>query len=129
MMVMYKPRRHGWQLPLHRLQALSVAVLFIRCTATDPSDKARYHRKTMKIKKKSSSLKLNYGFLLGQILIRAFRRMERKFLKTCIRRKYSVLTPHVHLQPLLPFPLVIKDDYDHQEDLEDLEFCSLCNFQ
>nr|CAB3488041.1 unnamed protein product [Digitaria exilis] len=31
-------RRHGWQLPAHTLQALSVLILYVRCTAIDPAD-------------------------------------------------------------------------------------------
>ncbi|KAG6400177.1 hypothetical protein SASPL_137002 [Salvia splendens] len=31
-------RRHGWQLPAHSFQALSVFILYVRCTAIDPAD-------------------------------------------------------------------------------------------
>ncbi|KAL4282095.1 hypothetical protein GQ457_03G037520 [Hibiscus cannabinus] len=31
-------RRHGWQLPAHTFQALSVFILYARCTAIDPCD-------------------------------------------------------------------------------------------
>ncbi|XP_039002406.1 protein S-acyltransferase 21-like isoform X2 [Hibiscus syriacus] len=31
-------RRHGWQLPAHTFQALSVLILYVRCTAIDPCD-------------------------------------------------------------------------------------------
>ncbi|XP_038972438.1 probable protein S-acyltransferase 19 isoform X2 [Phoenix dactylifera] len=31
-------RRHGWQLPAHTFQALSVFILYVRCTAIDPAD-------------------------------------------------------------------------------------------
>lgn len=112
--------------------ALSVMILFIRCTAIDPSDKTRYHHKRRKVQSKACS-KLNYGFLFGQLIIRAFRRMERKILKTCIKRKY--LDPritHHHLEPLLPYPLVFIDDtvspgVKLEED--DISFCSLCDSQ
>lgn len=130
--------------------ALSVMVLFIRCTATDPSAKNRHNdHKRRKVKKGNSSVKakaltkkLNYGFILRQMIMRCFRRMERKILKTCIRRKYlldpRITNGHVHLDPLLPFPLpplVTKDDddsvspeLDPNDKEEEFSFCSLCNF-
>ncbi|XP_022151860.1 protein S-acyltransferase 18 isoform X2 [Momordica charantia] len=152
-------RRHGWQRPLHPLQivamgiysflvvafytflgfflgnriaeitVLSVMFLFIRCTATDPTDKTSVRKKKRESKSKSFS-KLNFGFILGRIVLRQFRRTERKILKTFIRRKY--LDPWKvgpQMEPLVPFPLVTKDDVvtpDHNED--DTTFCSLCNF-
>ncbi|KAK9665834.1 hypothetical protein RND81_14G139700 [Saponaria officinalis] len=103
---------------------VSVVGLFVRCTATDPSDKARHCRGRRKVK-------VNHGFLIGQIVITFFRNLERKILKTCLRRKYMFrnnFAPHLHLQPLLTFPLVTKDDYEHQQN-DDLSFCSLCSFK
>lgn len=63
--------------------------------------------------------------------MRFFRRIERKILRTCIRRKY--LDPwktSAQMEPLLPFPFVMKDDAiapDPKED--DLSFCSLCDME
>ncbi|KAJ8423753.1 hypothetical protein Cgig2_012608 [Carnegiea gigantea] len=123
--------------------ALFAMVLFIRCTAIDPSAKTRARRRypaRPKTKPKASSKSnLNCGFLLGQILIRAFRRIERKILKTFIRRKYLVdpRVTHVHLEPLLPFPLVFRQDTispepkmvmeGEEDDDIDVSFCSLCD--
>ncbi|XVE77392.1 hypothetical protein DITRI_Ditri13aG0058800 [Diplodiscus trichospermus] len=114
--------------------ALSVMFLFIRCTIIDPTDKTSSRKKKKKKKKKGKSkgtLKLNYGFILTQIVVRFFRRLEKKFLRTFIRRKY--LDPwktNVQMEPLLPFPLVMKDDAispDLKED--DTSYCSLCDFE
>ncbi|XP_022945522.1 protein S-acyltransferase 18-like isoform X3 [Cucurbita moschata] len=128
-------RRHGWQPPLHPLQAVSAMFLFVRCVAIDPTDKISVRKKKKMNSKSESKLKsksnLNYGLILGEIVSRQFRKMERKILKTFIRRKY--LDPwkvRPQMEPLIPFPLVMKDDVvtsDHNE--EDLTFCSLCNFE
>ncbi|XP_022759641.1 protein S-acyltransferase 18-like isoform X1 [Durio zibethinus] len=109
--------------------ALSVMFLFIRCTAIDPTDKTSSRKK--KRGKSKGIFKLNYGFLLTQIVVRFFRRLEKKILRTFIRRKY--LDPwktNVQMEPLLPFPLVMKDDAispDIKED--DISYCSLCDFE
>ncbi|KAL5792057.1 hypothetical protein ACOSP7_000651 [Xanthoceras sorbifolium] len=109
--------------------ALSVMFLFIRCTAIDPTDKTSF-RKKRRTKCKGFA-NLNYGFILGQIFVRFLRRMERKILRTFIRRKYlDPLKTSTQLEPLLPFPLVMKDDSvapDLKED--DISFCSLCDFE
>ncbi|KAF3944122.1 hypothetical protein CMV_029386 [Castanea mollissima] len=115
---------------LFSIVALSVMFLFVRCTAIDPTDKTSF-RKKKRAKSKSGIVKLNYGFIMGQIVVRFLRRVERKILKTFIRRKY--LDPwktSAQMEPLLPFPLVMKDDAvapDTRED--DISFCSLCNFE
>lgn len=118
------------RMTLSYFQALSVMFLFVRCTAIDPTDKTSF-RKKKRAKSKSGIAKLNYGFIIGQIVVRFLRRVERKILKTFIRRKY--LDPwktSAQMEPLLPFPLVMKDDAvapDTRED--DISFCSLCDFE
>lgn len=103
--------------------------LFIRCTAIDPTDKTSFRKKRRA--KSNGCAKLNYGFILGQLVVRFFRRVEKKILKTFIRRKYlDPLKTSTQLDPLLPFPLVMKDDVispDVKED--DISFCSLCDFE
>ncbi|KAG9459978.1 hypothetical protein H6P81_004486 [Aristolochia fimbriata] len=160
-------RRHGWQLPLHPLQivgmavysflvvafytflgpflgnrvaentilslfsftAFSVMILFVRCTAIDPSDKTYVKKKRRK--KTGGFSKMKYGIILSQIAIKFFRRMERKILKCFIRRRY--LEPwknSAQMEPFLPFPLVTKDDSvapDAKDD--DIMFCSLCDLE
>ncbi|KAJ6710155.1 PROTEIN S-ACYLTRANSFERASE 18 [Salix koriyanagi] len=109
--------------------AVSVMFLFVRCTAIDPTDKTRFRNK--KRAKSDGFPKLNYGFILNQIIMRFFRRMERKILKTFIRRKYlDPLKANTQMEPLLPFPLVMKDDAvspDPKDD--DISYCSLCDFE
>ncbi|XP_068659290.1 protein S-acyltransferase 18-like [Aristolochia californica] len=160
-------RRHGWQLPLHPLQivgmavysflvvtffaflgpflgnrvaentilslfsftAFSVMVLFVRCTAIDPSDKTYLKKKRRK--KARGFSKLNYGLILRHIVVRFVRRMEKKILKCFIRRRYvEPWKTNVQMEPLLPFPLVTKDDFvapDAKDD--DIMFCSLCDLE
>ncbi|KAF7818074.1 protein S-acyltransferase 18 [Senna tora] len=109
--------------------AISVMLLYIRCTAIDPTDKTSF-RKKKKVKSNGIS-KLNYGFIVGQIIMRFFRRVERKLLRTFIKRKY--LDPwktSTQMDPLLPFPLVMNDDAiapNLKED--DISFCPLCDFE
>lgn len=121
------------------IQALSAALLFIRCAAIDPTDKSRFRfrKKNNQRKTVDSNVfsKLNYGFIIRQVLGRFFRRMERKILRTCIRRKYVLLDPwktsSPALEPMLPFPFVAKDDTSIAVDAksEDISFCSLCDFE
>ncbi|CAL1398773.1 unnamed protein product [Linum trigynum] len=112
--------------------AVSVMLLFIRCTAIDPSDRTSC-RKRKRAKSKDGGLpKLRYGFLFGQMVKRVFRRVERKILRTFIRRKYlDPLKVAAQMEPLLPFPLVMKDDAAVSPDskLDDISYCSLCDFQ
>ncbi|KAK6918699.1 Palmitoyltransferase, DHHC domain [Dillenia turbinata] len=115
---------------LFSLVALSVIFLFVWCAAVDPIDRTSFKKKKSKAKTKASP-KLNYGCIFGQLIIRCFRRAEQKILMTCIKRKY--LDPwktNVQMEPLLPFPLVTKDDavapYLKEDDIT---FCSLCDFE
>ncbi|KAE8681679.1 Protein S-acyltransferase 18 [Hibiscus syriacus] len=109
--------------------ALSVMFMFIRCTSIDPSDKTSSRKK--KRGKPKGVLKLDYGFILTQIVVRSFRRLEKKILRTFIRRKYlDPLKTNVQMEPLLPFLLVTKDDAispDLRED--DISYCSLCDLE
>ncbi|KAK7269546.1 hypothetical protein RIF29_22277 [Crotalaria pallida] len=110
--------------------AISVMFLFIRCTAIDPTDRTRMKKK--KKAKTNSVPKLNYGFIIGQIVMRFIRRVERKLLRTFIQRKYlDPLKTGSQMELLLPFPLVMKDDDALATKLneDDISFCSLCDFE
>ncbi|KDP28346.1 hypothetical protein JCGZ_14117 [Jatropha curcas] len=106
--------------------AVSVVFLFIRCTAIDPTDKTSFRKK-----KKAKSNKFNYGFILSQIVVRFFRRLERKILRSFIRRNYlDPLKTTAQMEPLLPFPLVFKDDSISPDPKDDeISYCSLCDFE
>ncbi|KAJ0743375.1 putative protein S-acyltransferase [Helianthus annuus] len=108
--------------------ALGVMFLFVRCTAIDPSDKTYSKRKK---KSKNISNRINFGFILGHIVMRFFARIERKILRKFIRRKYlDPLSTTAQMEPLLPFPLVIKDDSVSPGPLQDdISFCVLCDSQ
>ncbi|XP_042476389.1 protein S-acyltransferase 18 [Macadamia integrifolia] len=108
--------------------ALSVIFLFVRCTAIDPTDKTSF--KNRRRPKSRKFLKLNYGYLLSQIVLRFIRRMERKILRYWIRRRYlDPLKTGIQMEPLLPFPLVAKDDAIAPDLKEDISFCPLCDFE
>ncbi|KAL1206256.1 Protein S-acyltransferase 18 [Cardamine amara subsp. amara] len=112
--------------------AVSVIVLFVRCTAIDPTDKTSAKKKR-KAKSKGVLMKLRVKVVLSQVVVRFFRRLERKILRNFIRRTY--LDPwksSVQLEPLLPFPLVMKDDSvtpDPKEEEDDISYCSLCDLE
>lgn len=105
--------------------------LFVRCTAIDPTDRTSFRKR--KKAKKDAIPKLNYGFIMGQIVMRFFRRVEKKMLRTFIKRKYlDPLKTSAQVEPLLPFPLVMKDDDDGiapNLNEDDISFCTLCDFE
>ncbi|RAL45108.1 hypothetical protein DM860_015514 [Cuscuta australis] len=108
--------------------AFSVAFLFVSCAALDPTDRTVYRKKT---KGKSTAFrKLNYGFLLAQVVLRVFRKVERKILGTFIRRKYPSLWKSSLLrEPLFSFPLVIDDSVAPEIREDEISFCLLCDFE
>lgn len=111
--------------------AISVMFLFLRCTAIDPTDRTSFKKK--KKTKRNVIQKLNYGFIMGQIVVRFFKRVEKKVLRTFIKRKYlDPVKTSAQVEPLLPFPLVMKYDDDAiAPDLkeDDISFCILCDFE
>lgn len=118
--------------------AISVMFLFIRCTATDPTDKTSFKKKKKKKRGSKGGRKgypeLNHWFILGQIMIRFLRRVERKILRTFVRRSYldPWKTSSAHLEPLVPFPFVLMKEDDavspHLRE-DDVSFCALCDFE
>ncbi|KAJ8748682.1 hypothetical protein K2173_008127 [Erythroxylum novogranatense] len=109
--------------------ALLVMFLFIRCTAADPTDRSGFKKKSKA--KPNGASSLNYGFLLSQIVARFLRRLERKILRNFIRSKYlDPLKVTSQMEPLLPFPLLLKDDIvePHSKD-DEISYCSLCDFE
>ncbi|XP_039114362.1 protein S-acyltransferase 18 isoform X1 [Dioscorea cayenensis subsp. rotundata] len=121
-------------LTLFSFIAFSAALLFVRCTAIDPSDRT-YRDKKRKAGKNGGmcrSRKLNYKFIIYQIAVRFIRKMEYWILRSCIRRRYldpwRAAAPPI--EPLLPFPLVSTDDAiaPHLKD-NDISFCLLCDFE
>lgn len=113
--------------------AVAVMFLFVRCTAIDPTDRTCFRNKKKQRAKSDAIPKLNYGFILGQIVMRFFRRVERKLLRTFIKRKYlDPFKTSPQMEPLLPFPLVMKDDDDAiapNLNEDDISFCALCDFE
>ncbi|KAI4384907.1 hypothetical protein MLD38_002992 [Melastoma candidum] len=111
--------------------ALLAVLLFIRCTATDPTDKTSFKKNKKKTSGCKGLQKLNYGYVLAQVITRFFRRLEKKILRSVIRRKYlDPLSTSSYMEPLLPFPLITKDDVILPDLNEvDVTFCSLCNFE
>ncbi|CAN1236413.1 Protein S-acyltransferase 18 [Linum grandiflorum] len=113
--------------------AVAVMFLFIRCTAIDPSD--RTSEKKKKSQRGGGMSNLRMGMILREMVKRVFRRMEKKILRTFIRRKYYLDPLKVaanQMEPLLPFPLVMKEDdsaVSPDSKPEDISFCSLCDFE
>ncbi|CAN6700051.1 unnamed protein product [Malus baccata var. baccata] len=91
------------------ITAVSVMFLLIRCTATDPTDRASLKKKNKKKPQGGKGLpKLNYGFLLGKIPWKTV----------------------AQLDPLLPFPFVLIKEEAVSPDLrDDISFCALCDFE
>lgn len=109
-------------------QAFSVMVLYVRCTAIDPSD--RTHQKRKRFKHNTLS-RLNYRFLLVQIVLRFIRKMEKKVLRGWLKRNYvDTWTSPVQIEPLLPFPLIDRDGAVSPDlKYEDISFCSFCDLE
>ena len=105
-----------------------MAILFMRCTAIDPSDRTGIRRRKG-AKKYKKSEQLNLRLMVRQTLQRFSRRLEKKALKFFIKRNY--LEPgngNAPMEPLLPFPLIVKDDSVAPDPRDDeISFCSICD--
>lgn len=99
----------------------------MRCTGIDPSDRTGVRRK--RGKRSRGSPKLNFRLMVRQIMGKLSRRMEKKALRLFIRRNYlEPVNGGIQMEPLLPFPLIVRDDAvapDPRND--DISFCSLCD--
>ncbi|KAJ6798816.1 protein S-acyltransferase 18 isoform X2 [Iris pallida] len=118
-------------LSLYSFSAFSVALLYIRCTWIDPSDRTNTKKKKKGGSGSKGLSKFSYRFILQQVAVRFFRKVENKILSCCIRRKYlDPWNPSVQMQPLLPFPLVVTDDSVSPNVKDDnTTFCALCDFE
>ncbi|XVF33002.1 hypothetical protein REPUB_Repub17cG0130800 [Reevesia pubescens] len=122
-MAMRIMRRHGWQRPLHPLQMVGMAVYSFLVMAF-------YTFLGLLLGNRIAEITVTTVFSFV-IVVRCFRRLEKKILRTFIRRKY--LDPwktNVQMEPLLPFPLVMKDDAISPDlKADDISYCSLCDFE
>lgn len=116
-------------LTLFSFTTFSVIFLYVRCTAIDPSD--RTNSKWKKRGKLRGITKLNYKFILTQIIVRTVRKLEHKILKCCIRRKYlDPWSNNIQMDLILPFsPLVVDDAITPRMKDDDITFCVLCDFE
>ncbi|PKA63036.1 putative S-acyltransferase [Apostasia shenzhenica] len=114
---------------LFSFTAFSVAVLYLRCTAIDPSDRTRITKK--RGAKRGGLPKLNYRSILQRVAVRFVRKIEYKILKHCLRRNYlDPWSNNVQMDPLLPFPLVVREDVVSPDIKgDDISFCPLCDFE
>nr|CAD1816834.1 unnamed protein product [Ananas comosus var. bracteatus] len=116
-------------LTLFSFSAISVTVLYVRCTAIDPTDRTDARKRRGP---KSGKLpRINYRHIFCHIVVRFLRKLEDKILSCCIRRNYlEQWNSSIQLEPLLPFPLVVTDDAvsPHQKG-DDISFCALCDFE
>ncbi|XP_020101496.1 protein S-acyltransferase 18 [Ananas comosus] len=116
-------------LTLFSFTAISVAVLYVRCTAIDPTDRTDARKRRGP---KSGKLpRINYRHIFCHIVVRFLRKLEDKILSCCIRRNYlEQWNSSIQLEPLLPFPLVVTDDAvsPHRKG-DDISFCALCDFE
>ncbi|EPS66612.1 hypothetical protein M569_08164, partial [Genlisea aurea] len=108
--------------------AVSSALLFIRCSAIDPGDQTRFRFRN---KRTNRNKGLDYCYIFSRILLRFMRSVEKKILRTCIRRKYlDPLTTRIQMEPIFPFQLVQPDDSVTPNPKNDgISFCYLCDFE
>lgn len=104
-------------------------MLYVRCTAIDPTDRTDARKRRGP---KSGKLpRINYRHIFCHIVVRFLRKLEDKILSCCIRRNYlEQWNSSIQLEPLLPFPLVVTDDAvsPHRKG-DDISFCALCDFE
>ncbi|KAJ3681303.1 hypothetical protein LUZ60_015792 [Juncus effusus] len=113
-------------LTLFSFSAVSVAVLYITCTAIDPSDKTSAKRQ----KKSNRKLpKLKYKNILSHVFTRFFWRVENKLFSKFIRRSYlEQWNSNIQLDPLLPFPFAeTNDSVSPCKKDNEISFCALCD--
>ncbi|KAK3136427.1 hypothetical protein QOZ80_5BG0434120 [Eleusine coracana subsp. coracana] len=168
-------RRHGWQLPLHPLQLVGVAVfsllvaafyvvlgpyfgsnvagnillaafsfsaaatavLYVRCTAVDPTDrthakKAKRRRQLARCGAATGKLpRLRYGYILWRYALRVLRRVEARMTNRWVRRSYlEQWNTSVQLDPMLPFAFTSLDDIVSPcaaGDGHDISYCPVCD--
>jgi len=107
--------------------AFSVMVLFLRCSSIDPIDKSSLKNSGTKFSGNSSGRK-KVQALLAQLVVRYVKKMEKKILHSCIKRRYTDpwKTP-VELESCLPPILITNEGIAPGLAEDDVIFCSLCN--
>ncbi|XP_062204245.1 protein S-acyltransferase 18 [Phragmites australis] len=167
-------RRHGWQLPLHPLQLVGVAVfallvaafyfvlgpylgstvagdtllaafsfsaaaaavLYVRCTAVDPSDrtqakKAKRRRQLARGGGGGRLPRLRYGYILWRYAVRVLQRVEARVTNRWVRRSYlEQWNTSVQLDPMLPFAFTSLEDIVSPcaaAEGHDISFCPICD--
>lgn len=107
--------------------AFSVMVLFLRCSSIDPIDKSSLKNSGTKFSRNSSGEK-KVQALIAQLIVRYVKKIEKKILHSCIRRRYTDpwKTP-AELESCLPPILVNNEGISPGIPEDDVIFCSLCD--
>jgi palmitoyltransferase len=120
-------------------QVVAAAVLYVRCTAVDPSD--RMEAKKDKRKRQLARggghgstarlPRLRYGYILWRYTVRLLRRLETRVTNRWVRRSYlEQWNTSVQLDPMLPFAFTSLDDIVSPcaaTDGHDISFCLICD--
>eukprot|EP01018_Ginkgo_biloba_P010138 Gb_39365 [translate_table: standard] len=119
MLSLYPANEFPWQ-------AFSVMVLFLRCSSIDPTDKSSMKNTGPKSSGGSSGWKVRV--ILSRLVVRYVKKMERKILHSCIRRRYTDpwKTP-AEMESCLPAIVSKNEGISPELTEDDIVFCSLCN--
>jgi len=112
-------------------------VLYVRCTAVDPSDrtdakKTKRRRQLTRGGGTTAKLpRLRYGYILWRYAVRLLRRVEARVTNRWVRRSYlEQWNTSVQLDPMLPFAFTSLDDIVSPcatADGHDISFCPICD--
>lgn len=119
--------------------AVAAAVLYVRCTAVDPSDRteAKKDKRKRQLARGGGHggtarlPRLRYGFILWRYAVRLLRRVETRVTNRWVRRSYlEQWNTSVQLDPMLPFAFTSLDDIVSPctaSDGHDISFCPICD--